>query len=126
MGGVWRPATRLRWRYDENERLRRNHRQTERIRGRTDEDVCRDRASGFLLVIGDRARALRNGLMVILVPRQMRMQRLTVMMLRLISIEMHVQERRTDRACLHQHGEGGGSQPARHPAIVVKDARAGT
>ena len=56
----------------------------------------------------------------------MRVQRLAVMMLGLLRIEMHVQKRRTERACLHQHGEGGRSQPAKHPAIVVKDERAGT
>jgi hypothetical protein len=88
----------LRWGYHENDRLRRNYRKTERIRGRTDEQVCRDRASGLFLVIGDRARTLRNGLMVILVPVQMRVQRLAVMVLGLIGVEMHVQERRTDRA----------------------------
>ena len=57
---------------------------------------------------------------------QMRMERLTVMMLRLIGIQMHVQKRRADRACLHQHDEGGRGQPAKHRGIVVKDQRPGT
>ena len=54
------------------------------------------------------------------------MQRLTVMMLGLVGVEMDVQERRTDRTCLHQHDDGGRGQPAKHPAIVVKDGRPGT
>jgi hypothetical protein len=63
---------------------------------------------------------------VIIMTGQMRVERLTVMMLRLIGIEMHVQERRADRACLHQHDEGRRGQPAKHRGIVVKDERAGT
>ena len=126
MGGAWRSATWLRWGHDEIERLRWHCRKAEWIRGRADEDVRRDRASGLFLVIGDWTRTRRNGGMVFLVPGQMRVQRLAVMMLGFIGIEMHVQERRTDRACLHQHGEGGGGQPAKHPAIVVKDERTST
>ena len=77
-------------------------------------------------MVGDWPPALRKSRVMLLVPGQMRVQRLTVMMLGLIGIKMHVQERRTDRACLHQHGEGGRGQPAKHPAIVVKDEWAGT
>ena len=53
---------------------------------------------------------------------QMRMQRLTVMVLRLLRVEMHVHQRRGERSDLHEHGEGGGGQPAKHAAIVVNRA----
>ena len=51
----------------------------------------------------------------------MRVQRLAVMVLVLAGIEMHVHQRRADGANVHEHGEGGRGQPAKHPAIVVKD-----
>ena len=63
---------------------------------------------------------------VVVMGRKVRMQRLTVMMLGLVGVEMYVEERRTDRACLHQHDDGGRGQPARHPAIVVKDEQSRT
>ena len=56
----------------------------------------------------------------------MRVQHLAVMVPVLVGVEMHVHQRRTDGANLHQHDEGGRGQPAKHPAIVVKDERSGT
>ena len=126
MCGVRRPAGELRRRNNQNEGGRGNSWKAERIRRGADEDLRRDSAPGFVLVIGDRTRTVHNRRVVIVVAGQMRMQRLTVMMLGLIGIEMHVQERRTERARLHQHGESGRGQPAEHRAIVVKDERAGT
>ena len=63
---------------------------------------------------------------VVVMAGQVRMERLTVMMFGLFGVEMHVQERRADRACLHHHDDSGRGQPAKHPAIVVKDYRPGT
>ena len=57
---------------------------------------------------------------------QMRMQRLAVMVLRLLRVEMHVRQRRGERSDLHEHDEGGGGQPAKHAAIVVNRRWGGT
>ena len=103
--------------------MRRNRREAEGIRGRADEDVRRDGASCFFLVIEDRAGPERH---VNVVLRQMRVQRLAVMMLGFVGVEMDVQKRREDRACLDQHDEGGRGQPAKHRGIVVKDEWPGT
>ena len=54
----------------------------------------------------------------------MRVQHLPVMVLRFVGVEMHVHQRRADGANLHEHGEDGRSQPAKHPPIVVKDCSA--
>jgi len=64
--------------------------------------------------------------LVVVMAGEVRVERLTVVVLGLVGIEMHVQERRTDGACLHQHDESGRGQPAKHPAIVVKDGRRDT
>ena len=126
MRGVRRAAARLRRRHKENELWPRNSRKAKRIRRATHKDQCRDCATRVFLVIDDGTRTMRPYRVVIIVTGQMRMKRLTVMMLGLIGIEMHVQKRRADRACLHQHDEGRRGQPAKHQAIVVKDERAGT
>jgi len=108
-----------RW-HDEHERGPGNCGKTERVRGGAYEDVCGNRAPGFFLVIDDRTRCDRN---VNVVPGQMRVQRLTVMVLVVGGIEMHVHHRRADGANLHEHGEGGRGQPAKHGWIVVKECR---
>ena len=51
----------------------------------------------------------------------MRVQRLAVMVFGFVGVEMHVHQRRTDGANLHEPGKSGRGQPAKHPAIVVKD-----
>jgi len=124
--GVRSAAARLRRRHKENELRPRNSRKAERIRRGTHKDLCRDCATRFFLVIDDGTRSMRPYGVVVVMAGQMRVERLTVMMLGLIGIEMHVQERRADRACLHQHDEGRRGQPAKHRGIVVKDERAGT
>ena len=126
MRGVRCAAARLRRRHQENELWPRNGRKAKRIRGGADKDLRGDRATGFFLVIDDGTGTMRPYGVVIIMSGQMRMKRLTVMMLGLIGIEMHVQERRADRACLHQHDEGRRGQPAKHRGIVVKDQRPGT
>ena len=127
MRGVRHPAPRLRGRNKENEHSRRNRGKAEWIRGRAHEDLRGDGSARFFLVIDDWARIMRpSGVVVAVMAGQMRMQRLTVMMLGLIGVEMHVQERRADRACLHQHDESRRGQPANHRGIVVKDERPGT
>ena len=120
---VRRAAARLRGRHKQGEGWPRNGRKAKRIRGGADKDLRGDRATGFFLVIDDGTGTMRPYGVVIIVTGQMRVKRLTVMMLGLVGVEMHVQERRADRACLHQHDEGGGSQPTKHRGIVVKDQR---
>ena len=120
------PAPGLRGRNNENKRRRRNRSKAERICGGAHEDLRRDGTTRFFLVIDDGTRTMRPDGVVAVVAGQMRVERLTVMMLGLLGVEMHVQERRADRACLHQHDEGRRGQPAKHQAIVVKDERAGT
>ena len=121
MRGVRHAAARLQRRHKENELWPWNSRKTKRIRRATHKDLCRDCATRFFLVIDDGTRTMRPYRVVIIMTGQMRMKRLTVTMLGLIGIEMHVQKRRAERACLHQHDEGGRGQPAKHRGIVVKD-----
>jgi hypothetical protein len=123
---VWRPSDQLlRWN-DEHERRRRNCGKAEGIRGGADEDLRGNGPTRFFLVIDDWTRTMRSYGIVVVVAGEMCMKRLTVMMLGLIHVEMHVQERRADRACLHQHDESRRVQPAKHRGIVVKDERPGT
>ena len=123
MRGVRRPTARVRGWNEENECLWRHCRKAEWIRGGADEDLRGNRPAGIFLVIDDRARPYRN---VNVESGQMRVQRLTVMMLSFVGVEMHVHQRRTDGANLHEDGESGRGQPAKHAAIVVKDGRRGT
>jgi hypothetical protein len=81
--------------------------------------VCGNRTSGFFLMVDDRSWPQRK---VDVMRGEMRMQRLPVMVLVLVGIEMQVHQRRADRTNLHEYGEGGRGQPAQHPAIVVKDS----
>ena len=120
---VRRAAARLRGRHKQDEGWPRNGRKAERIRGGADKDLRCDRATGFFLMIDERTGTMRPYSVVLIMTRQMRMNRLTVMMLGLVGVEMHVQERRAERACLHQHDEGGGGQPTKHRGIVAKDQR---
>lgn len=48
------------------------------------------------------------------------------MMFRLHVIEVHVHQRRGNRARLHEDDEDGGGQPAKHGGIVVNDRADGT
>ena len=85
-------------------------------------------ASGFFLMVGDRTTPVfaevpaagrqRN---INVVPGQMCVQRLTVMVTGLFGVEVHVHQRRADRANLHEHDKSRGRQPAKHMGIVVKD-----
>lgn len=126
MRGVRHPATRLRGRNNEDEHSRRNRGKAEWIRGRAHEDLRGDGSTRFFLVIDDRTRTMQPYGVVVVMAGQMRMKRLTLMMLGLIGVEMDVQERRADRACLHQHDESRRGQPAKHRGIVVKDEWPGT
>ena len=54
------------------------------------------------------------------------MERPAVMMFRLHVIEVHVHQRRGNRARLHEDDEDGGGQPAKHGGIVVNDRADGT
>ena len=121
MGGEWRLTDGSCRRNDKDERCRRHGRKAERIRGGADEDVRGNRASRFFLMIDDRPRGDRN---VDVVLGEMRVQRLTVMVLVLVGVEMHVHHRRADGANVHEQGEGGGGQPAKHVGIVAKDCSA--
>ena len=126
MRGVRGAAARLRGRHQQNKGRPWNRWKAERIRCGAHEDVRGDSSARFLLVIDDGTRTLRRHRLVAVMAGQMRMNRLTVMVLGLAGIEMHVQKGRADRAYLHEHDESGRGQPAKHPAIVVKDEREGT
>ena len=51
--------------------------------------------------------------------REVRVERLTVMMRRFHVVEVHVHQRRGNRARLHENDEDGGRQPATHRGIVA-------
>jgi hypothetical protein len=119
-------AARLRGRHKQDEGWPRHGWKAERIRGGADKDLRRDGSARFLLVIDDGTGTVGPYGVVLIMTRQMRMKRLTVMMLGLVGVEMHVQERRAERACLNKHDEGGGGQPTKHRGIVAKDQRPGT
>ena len=123
MRGVRHPAPGLRGRNNEHERRRWNRWKAEGIRGRAHEDLRVDGSSRFFLVVNDWTRTMRPYGVVAVMAGQMRMQRLTVMMLRLLRVEMHMRQRRGERSDLHEHDEGGGGQPAKHAAIVVNRRR---
>ena len=118
MRRVRRAAAQVRGWNEEDECHRRNCRQAERFRSRADEDMRRDRPARLFLMIEDRTGPHRQ---VNVMVREVRVQRLAVMVLRFVGVEMHVHQRRADGANLHEHDEGGRGQPAKHPAIVVKD-----
>ena len=126
MRGVRRPSGQLlRWN-NQHERWRRNCGQAEKIRRRAHEDLRGDRTARFILVIGDGTRTMRPGSLVAVVAGEMGVQRLTVMVLRLLRVEVHVRQGRGDRSDLDEHDERGGGQPAKHAAIVVNRRVAGT
>ena len=56
-----------------------------------------------------------------MMPGQMRVLRLPLMVRRRDVVHMHVRQRRSDGAGLHEQGEGGGGQPSKHTGIVVND-----
>ena len=60
------------------------------------------------------------------VPREMRVERLAMVVLGLHVVEMHVHQRRSHRTRLHEDDKEGGGQPANHEAIVVNDGQRGT
>ena len=111
-------TARLRRWNDDHKSRRWNCNQTERIRCRADENVRRDGAAFVVRMIDDGTRSGGNG---IVMTGQVRVQRLTVMVLGLVRVEMHVHQRRADRANLHDDDEDGRGQPAQNHAIVVKD-----
>jgi len=114
---VRRAAARLRWRNNENERRRRDRWKTERVDRRCHEDVRFDRPPGAVLMVGNgtAVRYRQNGV----VTRQVRVQRLTVMVAGLLCIEVNVGQGRGDGAELHEHDERRRGQPTKHPGIVV-------
>jgi hypothetical protein len=119
---VWSAAVRLRHGHDQHKRRHWQYRQTERFRGGGEIDLHRNRTPGIFLMIGNRAGARRDGLMA----REMRVERPAVMVSRLHIVEMHVRQRRGNRARLHEDDEGRGGQPAKHGGIVVNDRVEGT
>lgn len=90
-----RSAARLRGWHDQDESGRGQCRKTERLRRRGQEDLRRHRAAGFLLVIDNRARMYGDDR---LVSREMCVQRLAVMMPGIRVVEVHVHQRRGNRA----------------------------
>ena len=74
-------------------------------------------------MVGNRTRTGTDG---VLMTREVCVERLPVMMRRLHVVEMHVHQRRGNRARLHEHDEGGGGQPAKHTGIVVTNPMGGT
>ena len=64
---------------------------------------------------GTAVRYRHNGVMT----RQVRVQRLTVMVAGLLCIEVNVRQGRGDGAELHEHDERRRGQPTNHPGIVV-------
>ena len=56
-----------------------------------------------------------------LVAREVRVQRLAVMMRGLMVVEVHVHQWRGNRATLHEDDKGGRRQPSKHTGIVVKE-----
>ena len=123
MRGVRHAAPGLRGRNNEHERRTRNRGKAEGIRGRAHEDLRGGGSPRFFLVVGDWTRTMRPDGVVAVMAGQMRMKRLAVMVLCLLRVEMHMRQRRGERSDLHEHGEGGGSQPAKHAAIVVNRPR---
>ena len=123
---VRHPAPRLRGRNNQNKHSRRNRGKAEWIGSGAHEDLRGDGSARFFLVMDDWARTMQPDGVVAVMSGQMGMKRLTVMVFVLLGVEMHVQERRADRACLHQHDEGRRGQPAKHRGIVAKDQRPGT
>ena len=92
---VWRAATRLRGWHEQDESRRGKYRQAEGLRRCGQKDLRRHRAAGFLLMIDNRTRAQRDdGLM----PREMCVQGLAVMMPGIRLVEVHVHQRRGNRA----------------------------
>ena len=92
------PDGRARGRNNENERRRRNRGQAEGIRGGAHEDLRGDGSARFFLMIDDWTRTMRRYGFGAVMAGQMRMQRLTVMMLRLLRVEMHMRQRRGERS----------------------------
>lgn len=118
-----RASAELRGRNHQNERRVRDRRKAERSRSRRHEYLrCHD-PSLLVLMIDERARDERNHRVV---PGEMRMHRLTVVVVGVLHVEMHVRQRSGDCSGVHEHHEHGGDQPATHWAIVVNCPEADT
>ena len=95
MRDVWCAATRLRRRNEQDESRRWKYRKAEGLRRCRKEDLRRHRTAGFLLMIDNRTRAYGDDS---LMAREMCVQRLTVMMPGIRLVEVHVHQRRGNRA----------------------------
>ena len=80
-------------------------------------DLRFDRAARFFLMIGDWTTWRDDGL----VTREMRVQRLTVVVRGLMVVDVHMHQWRGNRATVHEDDEGGRGQPLNHTGIVVKE-----
>ena len=118
-----RAAPEPRGRNHQHERRVRDRRKAERSRGRRHEYLRGHDPSLIVLMIDERAGEKRNRRVV---PGEMRMHRLTVVVGRVLHVEMHVRQRSGDCSGLHEHHEHGGDQPATHGAIVVNCPEADT
>ena len=123
MRGVQRPSNQLLPCHHEHERRRRNCGKAEGIRGGAHEDLRGHGSACLFLVIDDWTGPMRPQGVVAVVAGQMHMERLSMMVFVLLSVEMHVHQRRADSTGLHEHNEDGRGQPAKHRGIVVKDER---
>ena len=119
----WRATVGPDSRDDERECWRRKRRKAERRQGGREVDLRGDRASRLLLVVNNRPRTRRDDR---LMTREVRVERLPVMMARVHIVQVDVHHGRCDRAGLHEDDEDGGGQPAMHTGIVVNEHRGGT
>ena len=116
-------ATELRRRNHQGERRIRDRREAERRHSGGHEYLRRHHAPLVILMIDERSRAQGNRRVV---PGEMRVHCLTVVVRRVLDVEMHVRQRSGDRSGLYEHDEHPSGQPAKHGAIVVKRPQAGT
>ena len=118
-----RAATELRGRNHEDERWTRDGRKAERLRSCRNEYLRRHDAAFIVLMVRERSRAQWSPSVM---PGEMRVHRLTLMVRGVLRVEMQVRQRSGNCSGLHEHDEHGGRQPAKHAAIVVNRAEAGT
>ena len=108
----------FRWRHDEYERRCRECRKRKRRDGASHEDLRRDRTPGVFLMIDDGAVMRRCRRM----SRQMRVECLTVVMRRVVRVQMNVRQRRGKRPELHEHDKRRRRELPHHGRIVANDA----
>ena len=116
MGHVWSAPARLRRRSSQHECGRSHNGDVERLDSTCNEDLRRYGSTSFVLMIDSSTRQYR---LEDVVPEQMRVQRLTVVVLVFVGVQMHVHERSGNRSELHEDPKRGSRQPAKHSPIVV-------